>query len=206
VRSNLSRPYTDARSQVNVGIIGEFERQVYIRIADRYTREALREGAAIVIAIEPAPDNVESLRRNFAAEIEKGRVIVAPVGVWDKADVLPLYEDPDNSGGDSFVIRGANDRVVNVPLVAIDELVKQLALPRVTFIKMDIKGATQRALIGARGVLQTKPRLALSTEEKEDIPAEIRALVLRLQPAYTMACGICSVENYAVNPDTLLFR
>ncbi len=172
-----------------------------------YTREALDEGASLVIAIEPAPVNVECLRRNLKREIEEKRVIVVPVGVWDKEDILPLYEDPNNSGGDSFVIRGPNDHVVNVPLISIDKLVHDLNLPRVDFIKMDIKGATQKALIGAKRVLaSSRPGLALSTEEEEDHPAEIRSLVMSLQPAYRAACGLCSVGAYKVNPDVLLFR
>jgi FkbM family methyltransferase len=173
-----------------------------------YTREALDEGASLVVAIEPAPVNVECLRRNFKKEIADGRVLIAPVGVWDKEDVLPLYEDPDNSGGDSFVIRAANDRVsAQIPLTSIDKLAKDLHLPRVDFIKMDIKGATAKALQGAKGTLTSaRPRLALSTEEAEDNPAEIRSVVLSLQPSYRMACGECSVGGFKVNPDVLLFR
>jgi FkbM family methyltransferase len=174
-----------------------------------YTREALNSGASLVIAIEPAPVNVECLRRNFRREIAEKRVIVAPVGVWDKEDKLPFYEDPLNSGGDSFVIRGPIDRVsANIPLTTIDQIAKQFNLPRVDFIKMDIKGATTRALTGARATLtSSRPRLALSTEELEDNPGEIRAAVMALQPSYRMACGICSVEtNLRVNADVLLFR
>jgi len=47
--------------------------------------------------------------------------------------------------------------VVNVPLTSIDKLVAQLQLPRVDFIKMDIKGATAKALIGAKGLLASGP-------------------------------------------------
>jgi len=36
-----------------------------------YTRVALAAGAKLVVAIEPAPENVECLRRNFAAEIAR---------------------------------------------------------------------------------------------------------------------------------------
>jgi FkbM family methyltransferase len=172
-----------------------------------YTREALDEGASLVIAIEPAPINVECLRRNFKREIEEKRVIVAALGVWDKDDVLPLYEDPTNSGGDSFVIKSPTDTVVNIPLTSIDKLAKDLRLPRVDFIKMDIKGATMKALTGARETLKASPRLALSTEEQEDNPNEVRSLVMQLQPAYRMACGLCSVAaGLRVNPDVLLFR
>src|SRR5579864_5269825 len=71
-----------------------------------FTREALDNGAALVIAIEPAPDNVECLRRNFAREVQQGRVIVYPKGVWDRDDYLTLYVYPHNSGADSFVVTG----------------------------------------------------------------------------------------------------
>jgi len=173
-----------------------------------YTRTALDQGASLVVAIEPAPVNVECLRRNFKREVEEKRVVVAALGVWDKDDMLPLYEDPRNSGADSFVIRAPTDRVTaNIPLTSIDKLARQLQLPRVNFIKMDIKGATAKALEGAKGVLiSERPRLALSTEELEDNPAELRSLVLSLQPSYRMACGICSMNKYTVNPDVLLFQ
>jgi FkbM family methyltransferase len=172
-----------------------------------YTREALDEGASLVIAIEPGPENVACLRRNFQREIEDKRVIVEALGAWDKDDVLPLYADPLNSGADSFVIRGPNDHVINVPLTSIDKLVTELQLRHVDFIKMDIKGATEKALIGAKTVLASaRPRLALSTEEIEDNPARIRSVVMALQPSYQMACGICSIGALKVNPDVLLFR
>ena len=174
-----------------------------------YTREALDEGASLVIAIEPAPVNVECLRRNFKREIEDKRVIVAALGVWDKDDVLPLFENPTNSGGDSFVIKSPTDKVAaNIPLTSIDKLAKDLRLTRVDFIKMDIKGATMKALVGARETLKsTPPRLALSTEEQEDNANEVRSVVMQLQPSYRMACGLCSVAaGLRVNPDVLLFR
>ena len=109
-----------------------------------YTREALDEGASLVIAVEPGPENVACLRRNFQREIEEKRVIVEAIGVWDKDDVLPLYADPLNSGADSFVIRGPNDHVTHVPLTSIDKLVSQLQLRRIDYIKMDIKGPRRR--------------------------------------------------------------
>lgn len=173
-----------------------------------YTRHALDMGASLVVAIEPAPLNVECLRRNFKREIEEKRVVVAALGVWDKDDELPLYEDPANSGADSFVIRGPNDRISQkIPLTSIDKLANELHLLRVDMIKMDIKGATVRALTGAKGILAShRPRLVISTEELEDNPVEIRSHVMSLQPAYKMACGLCSVNGLRVNPDALLFR
>src|SRR5213075_3386225 len=41
-----------------------------------YTRESLKNGAKLVVAIEPAPENIECLRRNFQSEIAAGRMIL----------------------------------------------------------------------------------------------------------------------------------
>ena len=68
-----------------------------------FTRKALWAGASKVVAIEPAPENLECLQRNFAAEIADGRVVLYPNGVWDKDDVLKLRVDPTDSARDTFV-------------------------------------------------------------------------------------------------------
>ena len=57
-----------------------------------------------MVAIEPAPENIECLSRNFKDEIARGRVIVYPKGVWDKDDFLTMNIDEHNSAADSFVI------------------------------------------------------------------------------------------------------
>jgi len=49
-----------------------------------FTRKALWAGASKVIAIEPGPENLECLRRNFPAEIADGRVVLYPKGFGTK--------------------------------------------------------------------------------------------------------------------------
>ena len=70
-----------------------------------FTRTALDRGAKTVVAIEPAPENLECIRRSFKDEIASGRVILYPKGVWDKDDVLTLHIHHDNSAADSFLIK-----------------------------------------------------------------------------------------------------
>ena len=82
-----------------------------------YVREALDRGARIVVAIEPAPVNVECLRRNFPEEIASGRVIVYPKGIWDVRDELPFFEDPNNSAADGFLLK--NDRFETKHVIAL---------------------------------------------------------------------------------------
>ena len=174
-----------------------------------FTRVALERGARTVVAIEPAPENLESLRRNFKEEIAAGRVVVYPKGVWDKDDVLTLRRDPNNTAADSFVILKDKDAAsVQAPLTTIDKLVAELKLERVDYIKMDIEGAETKALAGAHGTLaKFRPRLSLASyhlpTDAERIPQTVRAA----QPDYRMECGPCAETPAArVRPDVLYFR
>ncbi|MCE5310043.1 MAG: FkbM family methyltransferase [Acidobacteriales bacterium] len=173
-----------------------------------YTRRALRAGARLVVAIEPAPSNLECLRRNLKAEIEAGRVLVCPKGVWDREARLPLFEDASNTAGDSFVEQGAGSTPIGeLPLTTIDALVADLRLTRVDFIKLDIKGATGKALIGGLRTLKAyKPRLAVSTEEDDDDPRALAGAVEQLGAGYRPICGSCVLSANSVQPDVLFFR
>ncbi len=173
-----------------------------------YTRKALAAGAKLVVAIEPAPANLECLRRNLRAQIADGRVIVSAKGVWDKEEELPLFEEPDNSAADRFVAPTANSVVKHIiPLTRIDTLARELNLPRVDFIKMDIKGATAKALLGGAETIRThKPRLVISTEEDIDSFDEIRSVVLGLHGDYQTECGSCSIRDLRVRPEVVFFR
>jgi len=113
-----------------------------------FTRYALDAGARLVVAVEPAPKNVECLRRNFRREIATSSVIIYEKGVWDKEDILVLNENEETSAMDSFVRSEKTHPGVEVPLTTIDKLVQDLKLERVDFIKMDIEGAEQRAAAG----------------------------------------------------------
>lgn len=172
-----------------------------------WVREALDRGAALVVAIEPAPVNVECLRRNLAAEIADGRVIVYPKGIWHEVAELPLYEDPENSAADSFVAHSDDvEATRTLPLVPIDLLVNELGLERVDLIKMDIKGAVTRALEGAEGTLaKYEPKLIIATEEKDDDPYDVFAALEAIHPGYQVNCSGCSiVEGWQLWPDVLL--
>jgi FkbM family methyltransferase len=173
-----------------------------------FTREALNAGAKLVVSIEPAPDNIECLRRNFASEIAAGRVIVVPKGVWDKEDVLQLHVFPNNSARDSFVVEWKEaTQTVQAPLTTIDKLAADLHLNEVNFIKMDIEGAEKRALAGARGVLaKYKPQMAIAAEHLADDGENIPLTVHNIAPSYKFECGPCLDFGSGVTPDVLYFR
>ena len=79
----------------------------------------------------------------------------------------------------------ADDEIIRVQTTTIDDLVADLRLPKVDFIKMDIEGAEIAALKGAKTTLQTwKPRLAISAYHAFDDLYEIPQLIYRINPAY----------------------
>jgi FkbM family methyltransferase len=171
-------------------------------------REELEAGAKKIIGIEPAPENLECLRRNFPAEIASGRVIIVPKGVWDREDALTLRIDPKNSAADTFVLqREGTVDVEKVPLTTIDHLADQLKLPRVDYIKMDIEGAEPRALEGAQDTLKKwKPRISIATYHAPDHPKIIPEIIKKARPDYRIGCGPCSEAGNGVRPDALYFR
>lgn len=165
-----------------------------------FTRHALDSGARTVVAIEPAPENLECLHRNFESEIRAGRVIVYPKGVWDRDDVLQLRSFDQESGGDSVALKFPGSREgPKVLLTTIDKMVAEVRLERVDFIKMDIEGAERRALAGARDtVSRYHPRMAISMEHQPDDPEAIPAVVAKLWPELKQECGPCRWVNTAL--------
>jgi len=173
-----------------------------------WTRVALDRGAGLVVAFEPAPENIESYRRNFQEQIAAGRVVLVPKGVWDKEDVLVLRRDPTNSAADSFVmLEGAAD-TVRAPLTTIDRVVAELKLPRVDYIKMDIEGAETRAIAGARETIEKfHPRLSIATEHSPDDAVKIPEAVKAAWTGYTTTCGPClETHDGHIRPDVLYFQ
>ncbi len=172
-----------------------------------FTREALKAGAKLVVSVEISPSSAECIRRNLAGEIAAGKVIVYPKGVWDRDDMLTLNVDDNNFAANSVVMRPETAHAaMRVPLTTIDELVAELKLARVDFIKMDVEGAEVRAIRGAHATLaRFKPRLAIATEHSPEDERAIPAAVLGERADYRVECGPCLEAAGHVRPDVLHF-
>ncbi|HYP14643.1 MAG TPA: FkbM family methyltransferase [Bryobacteraceae bacterium] len=173
-----------------------------------FTRVALDAGASKVIAVEPAPENLECLRRSFKDEIASGRVVLYPKGVWHKDDMLTMIIDETNSAADSFVMKpkGSTATTFKLPLTTIDKLVAELKLPRVDFVKMDIEGSETNALTGARGTLtKHHPRLSVCVYHRADHPESVPKAIRAAAP-YESECGPCNVDNGRIHPQIFYFH
>ncbi len=170
-----------------------------------FVYKALRDGAGKVVAIEPDPMNLECLRRNFAKEIAAGRVILVPEGAWNKPGTMTLHLGK-SSGWNSMVLdRGSSS--IEVPVRRIDDMVRELALPRVDYIKIDIEGAERYALEGAMETLKTwRPRLLIDSYHLPDDGEVLPPLIRRSHADYRTVCGPCEPMHGRLVPHVTLYQ
>lgn len=175
-----------------------------------FTWRALEAGAAKVIAVEPDPANLESLRRNFPKEIAEGRLVLAPVAVWNSTGTMKLNLGGGGNTGINSLIHNHGARSIDVPLTTVDLLVKEHGLDRVDYIKMDIEGAEREALKGARETLaKWKPRLMLDLNHMPDDMTVLPRVIREANPAYISVCGPCQMNEHKVSelvPHVVYFR
>lgn len=151
---------------------------------------ALREGAKLVVAVEPDPVHVECLRRNLKAEIAAGRAIIVPKGVWSHSGQLVLRQSEETSAKNSFVVEANTKPGLTLPVTTVDAIVQQLGLERVDFIKMDIEGSEPKALAGAASTLaRWHPRMELEVSDANQ--AELLAAARRGWSGYQSDCLVC---------------
>jgi FkbM family methyltransferase len=108
-----------------------------------------------VVAVEPAPDNLETLRRNVTAA-KLANVVVEPVAAGSGAAARDLFVRGATSAVNSFFPEScyaAVTSVIRVPVVPLDELVDGAA----DVVKIDVEGAELDVLEGMSRVLQSRP-------------------------------------------------
>jgi FkbM family methyltransferase len=154
--------------------------------AGLFVAKALKRGASKVLAIEPDPRNVECLRRNFQPEIAFGRVVVAPAGVSSG--------EPDE--GWLTNVSNVGQEAASAPLTTIDQLVRDLKLARVHFIRVDPSLNSKDALQGASRVLrQDRPRVMLNLRPVSG-EGQLPPRILRLAHSdYRASCGPCKPDG-----------
>jgi FkbM family methyltransferase len=157
--------------------------------------DALRRGASKLILIEPDPLNVECIRRNFPKEIAEGRVIIVPEGAWSSRSTLEFSTGVSNSGTGSFVRHENGSQTMSVPVRPLDEILADLGIAKIDYIKMDIEGAEREALKGAYKTLRgSKPVLMMDHYHLPDDAIVLPRVILEGNPQYQASCNLCSPD------------
>lgn len=114
-----------------------------------------------VIAFEPDPLIYERLK--FNVELNKlNNVILVKKGVWNENTTLRFMSGKDKPR--SFLFDEADEGVIEIPVVSIDNELRELKIDKVDFIKMDVEGAELEAIKGAAHTLaNNKVHLAIAS-------------------------------------------
>jgi FkbM family methyltransferase len=127
-------------------------------------------------------NNVEIFKKNISLNPDVAkRITLIEKALWkNSGDKLYFNE----SGPGTKVSSAQKDKVKSVQAISIDDFVLEQRLKKVDFIKMDIEGSEQAALLGAINTLQKyKPQLAIAIyhnrlEDFVHVPLMLRDLNL----------------------------
>jgi len=123
--------------------------------------------------VEPIPENIRIAKRELG---EYKNIAFLTCGVSDKKETLYFNEEKSFS---SIYGKGTQSVKVNT----IDNIVNE----KVDFIKLDIEGAEQDALIGATGTIKKyKPILAICIYHKAEDWYKIPQIILNIEPKYNI--------------------
>ena len=129
-----------------------------------YSREVGDEGK--VISIEPAKNNLMCLKKNIELNKLKN-VTVIQKGLWSKKDRLRFYLNPVPGGHSLVTHQDDAIKIIEIEVDTLDNILRQLGIDRVNFIKIDIEGAEIEALKGMKETLRNNDvKLAIASYHK----------------------------------------
>lgn len=140
-----------------------------------FVRVALNSGARLVVAFEANAANANALRVTFRTEIADKKVVIIQSPVWSDRRTVHF------SG--HGLVGMVCEEGESMQTVTIDDVIRELGVTKVDFIKTDIEGAERYALEGAATVLSSHaPKLAVSTYHLPDDPSILKGIVLKHHP------------------------
>ncbi|MBA7658125.1 hypothetical protein ES703_66073 [subsurface metagenome] len=105
----------------------------------------------LVISVEPCPKNAADLGEKVA-RAGSNNVIIIQKAAWNRKTSLPFHISPSSSSH-TLIIGKPTVETVTVEADTLDNIVSDLGIGRVDFIKMDIEGAEVEALMGAEQII-----------------------------------------------------
>ncbi len=128
-----------------------------------------------IYCYEIMPANIDYIKKNIELFNLKN-VVVNEKGASNKSDFLYLSENEVSS-----IATLSESGAFKVPTVTIDNDIDE----PVTFIKMDIEGAEEQALLGLRKkILESHPKLALSVYHNHKDLWKLARIIDEIDPSY----------------------
>jgi len=173
-----------------------------------FAAKALKRGAAKVIVVEPDPLNVECLRRNFTKEIDSGRVAIVSDAAWNKTETLTFHLGKSSAW--NSLRGGESEESIDVRARPLDDIVNELGLDRVDYIKVDVEGVEAEVLEGAVETMRRfRPTLMVDTHHGSDGWERAPQILRTAHEDYEAVCGPCQVsevDGSRVVPHVMFYR
>lgn len=139
---------------------------------------------ASIVAFEADTRNIDKLedevRKQKSANSDT-EFILYPAGVWSNNTILNFSNDGNSA---SAVCDASDEGCIQVPVFSLDSTLQSL---QPNYIKMDIEGAEQKAIKGARKIIKEySPILAICLYHKPKDLWEIPLLINEINPNYDM--------------------
>ena len=129
----------------------------------KFSKAAGKEGK--VVSIEPNESNLIDIRRIIRLHRLKN-VVVIPKALWNKKSEMNFYCH-SSLGSHSLVDKRNVKEIEEIKVDTMDNILKDLKIDKVDFIKMDIEGAEIEALEGAKETLRNNDvKLAIASYHK----------------------------------------
>lgn len=106
----------------------------------------------LVIAIEPDSSNLSFLKRNLE-ENKLNNMVIIPKGIWSREDKLMLHLSSSTEGHGFYQGDAKENESTEVEVNTIDNMLREMGIKKVNFIKMNIEGAEVEALKGMDNTL-----------------------------------------------------
>lgn len=139
---------------------------------------------ASIVSFEADTKNIEKLENEVKKEKEthpETNFIVYPAGVWSENTILNFSNDGNSA---SAVCDRSDTGCIQVPVFSLDSALQGL---QPNYIKMDIEGAEQKAIRGAKKIIQEySPVLAICLYRNPKDLWEIPLLIHEMNPNYDM--------------------
>ncbi|MDB5326719.1 MAG: FkbM family methyltransferase [Phycisphaerales bacterium] len=99
-----------------------------------------------VLMMEPDAANIAVAQRNFALNGRPENITIVPAGLWHERGTIRFATGHDAQSSMVSDIAASSATMVEVPTLAMADLVKDYDLKHIDFFKMDIEGAELEAL------------------------------------------------------------
>jgi len=146
----------------------------------------LAEGGRVV-AVEPVEDTSDALRR--MCELNGlSNVTLVPAALSSAPGEMEIHASPSYPAWATGVPERMSAKPgskVTVRVTTIDALVRELDLPRVDLIKIDVEGMEREVIMGGRETIRAhKPVILASAYHHPDDRTELPKLIRDIDPAY----------------------